>query len=104
MTGNLLVFFVYLLLHFVCDVIAGGFHQVTIADTFQDQVLKEIEDITSLQCLHRCKIYPLCKNIVIGSKSVCLLLKEVGKRRKKIEAMRASEMKLPPKKIPPPGN
>ena len=104
MTSHILVFFVYLLLHFVCDAIAGEYHQVTIADTFKDQVLKEIEDISRLQCLHRCKISPLCKNIAIGSKSVCLLLKEGGKSGKKIEAMRASEMKLPPKKIPPPGN
>ena len=103
MASHILVFFVYLLLHFVCDAIAGEYHQVTIADTFQYQVLKEIEDLTQFQCLHRCNITPLCKDVAIGVEGVCLLLKEAGGGGKKIEARRISNMKLPPKKVPPPG-
>ena len=103
MTYYIFLFSVSILLHVLRDTLASGFYQSIHAVTFQDDVLKEIEDLSHLQCLHHCRLTPHCKNVAIGTDGTCLLLKESGGNGKEIETRRISHLKLPPKKIPPPG-
>lgn len=54
----------------------GEFFTQTITTIAKNNILKEVQNITHQQCLHRCRLNPLCKDIaVVKEEGVCFLMK-----------------------------
>ena len=74
---------------------AGEFYSQTATKVSRNTILKEVQNITQQQCLHRCRLNPLCKDIaVVEEEGVCFLMKEGSGNGEMVQVKRMSNTSI----------
>ena len=73
----------------------SGLYSHTGASISTNDIIRELRDITHLQCLHQCRVNPLCKDIaVVENDGICFLLKDESGGGKTMQAKRISQVNI----------